>query len=177
MTEIFRTERTIVRPWQMSDLPHAFRIYGDPEFAKVFNLPAHTSLEQSAESLQSRIKRTEAMPEGFGMWAIQRLTEGDVVGTVVLKTLPDDTRIEVGWHLWPGVWGEGYATETGAGAMALGFGHHKLDEIFAIIRPENHPSQAVAGRLRMVKTGESLMHFGMLHEYWRRAREDWLEHS
>ena len=177
MTEVFRTARTIVRPWVMADLDDAFRIYGNAEFARVFNLPVVETIEDMATRLQSRIDRTDAMSPGYGMWAIQRQNDGDVVGLVALMNLPNDVRIEVGWHLWPGVWGQGYATEAGDGALRHGFEHHGLDEIFAIIRPENTASQGVATRLGMKRTGETLMHFEMLHEYWSISRQTYFARS
>lgn len=34
---------------------------------------------------------------------------GVVAGTVLYKTLPDDNRMEVGWHVCPDSWGQGFA--------------------------------------------------------------------
>ncbi|GAA4726824.1 hypothetical protein GCM10023350_07020 [Nocardioides endophyticus] len=48
------------------------------------------------------------------MWAAERKADGVVVGTVLLLTLPNDEHgeVEIGWHLHPDAWGQGYACEA-----------------------------------------------------------------
>jgi RimJ/RimL family protein N-acetyltransferase len=72
---------------------------------------------------------------------------------VILRPLPNDTKIEVGWHLGQEHWGNGYATEAARGAIKHGFSVARLEEIYCIIYPENTASIRVAERLGLESLG------------------------
>lgn len=173
MPEIFRTDRLIIRDISLDDVDDAFRIYSSRRFAEVFAMPQVETKEEMRIKLQERIDRTESYDDGLGMWAIQRIEEGDMVGLVALKPLGETGLIEVGWHLWPEVWGRGFATEAGRAAIAHGFESLNLDQITAIIRPENVQSQGVAKRLGMKQSNQQSIHAEMIHDHWTIDREDW----
>ncbi|TCC60522.1 N-acetyltransferase [Kribbella pittospori] len=61
---------------------------------------------------------------------------------------------EVGWHFDPDAWGRGLATESAGGAIARGF-KAGLDEIHAVVRPDNTASLAVCRRLGMRSIGRT----------------------
>ena len=76
------------------------------------------------------------------------LRRGEPVGTVMLKMAPltseqrpmplsDDH--EVGWHLHPDHWGQGYATEATGGALKRAF-DAGVDKVVALILPGNERS-------------------------------------
>jgi RimJ/RimL family protein N-acetyltransferase len=85
---------------------------------------------------------------GFGLWALELLSTGELIGFAGLAhpiwfpELASET--EVGWRLHPSAWGNGYATEAGHAALATAAG-----PVIAIIDPANTPSIAVATRLGM----------------------------
>jgi RimJ/RimL family protein N-acetyltransferase len=66
--------------------------------------------------------------------------------------------IEVGWHLHPDAWGHGYATEAARGALRWGF-DRGLEEVHAVVRPDNAPSLRVCGRLAMVPVGRTSRYY------------------
>jgi len=175
MADVFETERLTIRDWQANEVEAYFRIYGDPTFAAAFALPPLVDLTAGQESLDRRIENSQALGPGLGMWAIVPKSDGAPVGTVLLKHLPNDERIEIGWHLSPAVWGRGYATEAAGRVLSHGFDTLSLATIWAIIRPENVKSQAVARRLGMEITADTLIHVGMLHDYWKISGADWSE--
>ncbi len=170
---IFETPRLIVRPWTLDDAEAAFEIYGDPRVMEPLHSKPTKSLEEQREWLAALIARNAERPHGLGGWAIERKSDGRVLGTCLLKPLPDDTRVEVGWHLGRAYWGNGYATESGAGALALGFEKRGLDEIFAIVDPENAPSQRVCARLGMSVLEVTDRYHGMSLLLYRLTRQDW----
>ena len=66
---------------------------------------------------------------------------------MLLVPLPDGAgEFEVGWHFHPDAWGHGYATEAARGALGWAF-DRGLDEVYAVVRPDNAPSLKVCGRL------------------------------
>ena len=62
--------------------------------------------------------------------------------------------MEVGWHLHPDSEKRGYATEAGRGVITRGF-RLGVPEVFALIKPDNPRSQAVARRLGMRHLGRT----------------------
>jgi RimJ/RimL family protein N-acetyltransferase len=78
--------------------------------------------------------------------------------------------VEIGWHLHPFAWGHGYATEAGAAAARRGFAAG-LDEVYAVVRPDNTRSLAVCRRLGMTPLGRTSRWYGAELEAFRlRAR-------
>lgn len=81
-----------------------------------------------------------------------------LLGTILLKPVPlsqgeyGATEYEIGWHLHPAHWGNGYATEA-AQAMLLRARMAKLRQVVAVTYPDNWRSQAVMQRLGMTKSG------------------------
>lgn len=166
---VYETERLVIRDWtdEPADLARLFEIYSRPEVARWLAVPwlPLTDPEQARE--RQRIWRERHAEYGgrYGTWAIQRRDDGLVVGTVLLKPLPGrDAQtptedIEVGWHLHPDCWGQGYATEAARGAVAREFAAG-TQEIYAVVSPGNDASMAVARRLGMTHIGRRTDWYG-----------------
>lgn len=93
---------------------------------------------------------------GFGLYAIERETDGVVIGTAGLWHVPDYVPglaglVEIGWRLVPDAWGQGYATEAARAILDHGFQVLGLDEIIAFTARTNLASQAVMRRIEMVE--------------------------
>jgi RimJ/RimL family protein N-acetyltransferase len=90
---------------------------------------------------------------GFGLWAAMEKSSGHVLGFVGLTHPlwnPElSAEVEVGWRLRRSAWGRGLATEGGAAALRSGFEVLGLDEIIAIVDPQNGASLAVTLKLGM----------------------------
>jgi RimJ/RimL family protein N-acetyltransferase len=105
---------------------------------------------QTHEDSVERLRRYRAHWEryGFGIWVVEELATGRMVGRVGLAhhvLLPDE--VEVGWALDPTVWGRGYATEGARAALNYAFTTLDLDRVVSIVHPENAASIAVMARL------------------------------
>ena len=94
-----------------------------------------------------------------GIWAVEekatRCGGGDrAARTAAFAEPPDESKgeVEVGWHFHPDAWGRGLATESAKAAIRHGF-TAGLGEIYAVVRPDNHPSLAVCRRLGMRSLG------------------------
>jgi RimJ/RimL family protein N-acetyltransferase len=75
-------------------------------------------------------------------------------------------RFEVGWHFHPDAWGHGYATETARAALGWAF-DRGLDEVFAVVRPDNTASLNVCRRLGMAALGRTSAYYGADLELFR----------
>ncbi|MFY1669153.1 GNAT family N-acetyltransferase [Plantactinospora sp. WMMB334] len=166
---IYETERLVVRDWTLEpeDLARVLDMYSRPEVVRFFNVP-HLPLRDpagAAETVRRWHARTARFGAGYGIWAVQRRDDGVVAGTVLLKPMPGpDEReltddIEVGWHLHPDSWGQGYATEAGRGAVRRAFAAG-VPEIYAVVAPGNEASMSVARRLGMTPIGRRTDWYG-----------------
>lgn len=169
---IFETERLTIRGWTADDAEDGLAIYGDPQVLQYLggNREPLKTLEQMRERVAAWKDRDAGLPVALGFWAIERAADGVVVGSVILRPLPNDTRIEVGWHLGRKFWGSGYATEAGAGAIRHGFDAAGLEEIFAIVQPENEASIRVTRRLGMTPLGTTTKYHDLELLLFRKAR-------
>jgi RimJ/RimL family protein N-acetyltransferase len=168
MDQAFETDRLIARNWRPGDADRAFDIYSRMEVAKWLGAePRPLESMEEARYLVTRWAELNDEDPGTGRWALERKDDGVVVGTVILLALPDgDGEVEVGWHLHPDSWGSGYATEAARGALALAFGRG-LDEVLAVVRPDNAPSIAVCRRLGMEERGLTDRYYGTALELFR----------
>jgi ribosomal-protein-alanine N-acetyltransferase len=146
------TDRLQLREWKMDDADAALQIYGDPEVMHFLGdgKPV-VDLAAQQQWLAERIERYRG-PEfkGLGPWAIVQRDTKEVIGTMLLKQLPPTSdQIEIGWHLARRVWGCGFASEAARVVLQYGFIDLSLERIFAVIKPGNLRSAAVARRIGM----------------------------
>jgi RimJ/RimL family protein N-acetyltransferase len=112
------------------------------------------------------------------MWAVERKSDGAVIGRIGLLQPEGWTGLEVGWTLGRPFWGQGYATEAGAAAMRYGFLTQPDDRIVSNIDPDNLPSQAVAKRLGETKGERAEIKVGGSQhtvDVWFITRAEWLK--
>ena len=101
------TDRLILRCWQDEDFPAFARMNADSRVMEYF--PAPLSLPESA-AFFDRIRR-EFETEGFGLYALERRTDGELLGYTGLHRVTFDGplygRVEIGWRLRSDMWGNG----------------------------------------------------------------------
>lgn len=89
---------------------------------------------------------------GFCRWAVERL-DGVFLGAVGVMPVhqghPLGPHAELGWRLARHAWGQGYATEAAAAALADALDRVGLDEILAYTAADNLRSQKVMARLSL----------------------------
>lgn len=90
--------------------------------------------------------------DGFGHWIIER-RDGDVLGVVGFSHPGYYPEPEMGWLLYDGHEGHGYATE--AAGMARDWARSRLASLVSYIAPGNARSIAVAERLGAVHDAQA----------------------
>jgi len=166
---VFETERCVVRDWRPQEAPRLLDLYRRWEVARWLGTEPHAmeSLEQARQRIVGWAGRN-AEDRRFGHWAVERRSDGVVAGTVVLVPLPDGVgEVEVGWHLHPDSWGSGLATEAARGALAHAY-QRGVEEVLAVVRPDNDRSLAVCRRLGMQPLGRTTRYYGTELELFRR---------
>jgi RimJ/RimL family protein N-acetyltransferase len=159
------TERLVLRPLALSDLPALGAFYGDPEVMRYIGAGGPLDAAQSRGSLERMIASFEA--QGFGQLAVDRIEDGVFMGrcgllfwdtatwspTLVLDAT-GPVEVEVGYLLGRGYWGRGYATEAATAVRDWALASLGLKRLIALIRAENEASIGVARKLGMEPDGE-----------------------
>lgn len=151
------TERLRMRPFEAADAPELFGLFRLPEVARWSG--TGQPMPDVAEAA-ARIERYATRPgphPAAGVFATFRRDTGAFVGSTLLVRLPpsngiDRDEIEVGWHLHPDHWGQGFATEAATALVQRGL-DAGLQQIYAVTNPDNVRSQAVCRRLGMADLG------------------------
>ncbi|HKE52451.1 MAG TPA: GNAT family N-acetyltransferase [Actinomycetes bacterium] len=181
---VFGTDRLLIRDWTEADAPFVFDVYARWEVARWLGAQPRVLGNKDEAIAAIRRWRDRSTEPPFGIWAITERSTGDPKGTVLLVPLPADAPtadapaadapaagadggpVEIGWHLHPSAWGLGYATEAGAAAARRGF-EAGLDEVYAVVRPDNTRSLAVCRRLGMTPLGRTSRWYGTELEAFR----------
>ena len=147
--QTLHTKRLLLRRWQDDDRDALARICADPEVMRYRLAPL---TRQESDDLIDEIEASFD-DNGFGLWAVERLDEGRLLGYTGFGTsdfgAPFCPAIDVGWTLARDAWGHGYATEGAVAAMDFAFEELHLDEVVAHTTQLNERSQAVMRRLGM----------------------------
>jgi RimJ/RimL family protein N-acetyltransferase len=162
------TERLIIRPWshEPDDLDRLVDLYSRPSLVRYIGW-MREPVGQLVDEWLGRMAADQRQVIG----AIEVRETGVVAGTVMYNLLPGDHHMEVGWHLHPDSERHGYATEAGAAVIARGF-RIGIPEVFALVKPDNPRSQAVARRLGMRHLGRTSRYHGTELELFHLAVSD-----
>jgi RimJ/RimL family protein N-acetyltransferase len=118
----------------------------------------------SVEDCRSFIQRSldRLAEDGSGLNAIVLRDSGRPVGMIGLLTQQVDSldEIEIGYHLLPSAWGNGYATEAAIACREFARTHQLAPSVISLIDHENFASQKVAMRNGM-KFEKDTVHRGI----------------
>jgi RimJ/RimL family protein N-acetyltransferase len=145
------TKRLILRPWQQSDRQPFAALSADPEVMRhLMPLPTRALSDAWIDRQQAHLQR-----HGFCMWAVSPVGSDAFIGCVGLLQIGYEAHftpaVEVGWRLARTYWGQGFAPEAAAAALAFGFDVVRLEQIVANTVPANTNSQRVMIKLGMAR--------------------------
>jgi RimJ/RimL family protein N-acetyltransferase len=165
---VIETARTRIRDWRPDEADRFFDIYSRWEVARWLGAqPAAMSDRGDADVRIERWSGLNADNPDEGRWAVERRADGVVAGTVLLVRLPGgDGELEVGWHLHPDSWGQGLASEAARAVLSRTFGRD-VEEVFAVVRPDNAASLAVCRRIGMEPLGRTDRYYDAELELFR----------
>lgn len=166
------TTRLRLRTVEEDDVDVVLDMYSRPEVTAFIGTTDW--VETTREQALTRIARYRSMAgAATGIWLIETLDARRPVGFGLLKPIPwsqhlrggDDggstpgsrsadfpQDVEIGWHLHPDAWGQGYATEA-ARALLAHARRHRLGQLVAVTHARNVASQRVATRIGMSHRG------------------------
>ena len=164
------TERLTLRPFGEADVEPMFQMLQDPDVVHYVG-DRHVPTRQETWRMVAGWLGHWVL-RGYGQWAIEERTSGQLVGRAGIINPADWPGPEVGYLLGKPWWGRGYATEGARAAMDWGFGAIGFDDLLSLIDPANHASIAVATRLGESLRGETEI-MGHRVQVYGITRTDW----
>ena len=146
------TDRLVLRPFEPSDLPAYATVLQDERTMALRGGPYDLATAQLA--LGDHLEHRAA--HGYAPFAV--LLDGALVGDAGLQLLEEGPDVELRYRLASSVWRRGIATEAAGASLDHGFETLGLDEIVAVIAPDNVASLRTAACLGFVR--------GELGEWW-----------
>ncbi|MHA7858793.1 MAG: GNAT family N-acetyltransferase [Henriciella sp.] len=140
------TERLVLRPYRQDDF-EAFADY----FASPRSIYTDGPVSRMAAWDLFTAGAGRWMIAGHGAWTIERKSDAAALGLVSLNTaitLPDP---ELGWILWEGFEGQGYAFEAAFNARNFAFEILQWPALISGIHKDNAASIRLAERLGAVR--------------------------
>lgn len=165
------TERLRFRNLELADAITWEEFLSNSEAVKFF--PPVTGIKQGAvEWLEKSLKRYAT--DGFGLYALIEKNTNTFVGQcgLMIQEVDGIRELEIGYHLLPRFWKQGYASEAAIGCRDFAFKNHLADSIISLIVPENFPSQKVAQKNGMKKEAETEWRGTKVFIY-RITRDEW----
>jgi RimJ/RimL family protein N-acetyltransferase len=155
------TERLVLRHWRKDDFRPYHAIVSDPE--------VHRHLGPEPMRTEDCWRRLTASAggwqfNGFGTWAVDRKSDGKLVGNVGLFTAWRDLKPEfgevpeMGWIMATETHGQGMALEACRAVTDWAEANIDPTPIWAIIAPENEPSIRLAEKLGFEHVHETTYH-------------------
>jgi len=167
---LFGTVRLRIRHWRTGDLAQAYKIYGSTEVTRFVPRRRVHGKKDLARILQMDISTYDAHP-GYGHFAMERRSDGEVLGALYLRPSGASGHATAGWLLERSVWGNGYATEAGFGLLRHAFEELSVPAVDARFHRGNIPAQRVANMLGMQAKGIVSPH--ARHARFQITSSDW----
>jgi RimJ/RimL family protein N-acetyltransferase len=138
-----------MRGWREEDLDAYAALVADPEVMRFLGDPQDRNL--AWRGIAQWIGHWEL--RGYGLWAVERKSDGVLLGRVGLWNPEGWPGVEVGWALARGSWGQGYAYETAVAAADWAWENLAIERLLSVIASDNGRSRRVAERLGMSVVG------------------------
>lgn len=136
---------TVLRPHRASDIDRLAEFYQTPRSAGV---GGPQSRDRTWRDLGYDAGQWALL--GFGSWAIEERATGQYAGQAGLNKPDDYPEPELGWILFEGFEGKGYACEAARLARGFAFSVLGMTTLVSYINPSNERSIRLAERLGAV---------------------------
>lgn len=176
--EIIKTERLILTPFTLADVPAVQNLANDFKIADTTRNLGHPYTEEMARSWISI--HDESYDSGTAIeYSIRLKQDSKLIGATGLMIDKMHNRAELGYWIGVPFWGKGYCTEAGLAMIELGFLGHSFHKIKACHLTRNPASGRVMQKIGMKQEGllkehdlkwdkyEDLALYGILRSEWK----------
>lgn len=165
-----QTARLLLRPFTPADHDTLAPIYGDPDVMRYMRTGNPAPRERVQFVIDTYIRYWQDYP--FGLWAVERLDDGALIGQCGLFHLDNTSEVEVAHLLAKDAWGQGVASEAAAASRRYGFETADLARIVAVVRPQNVASQHVLEKIGL-GFERNARYYDLDMKYYGLDRADW----
>lgn len=167
--EPIRTKRLLIREFEASDRESLLAIVREPDQIKHMLLFLDTE-EQLDEFMSLALNGARNEPRLQWHFAVQDLAQGHYLGSCCLMVEAESTSsAELGYWFLREAWGKGYATESSAALLELGFERLGYHRIWGKCHEQNVQSAKVMEKLGMTYEGTLREHV-WLRDHYRTSR-------
>lgn len=150
-TYFLKTDRIGFSKWTPDDIESAKLLWGDPEVTRYLCAGGTFGMSEITDRLHTEIRNESAY--GVQYWPIFERTTGELIGCCGLRP-HRQKEYEIGFHLRPEFWGQGYAREAAGAVIEYAFTVLKAEKLFAGHNPENKRSGKLLRKLGFVYIGD-----------------------
>lgn len=142
------TPRLKLRSFTLDDAAFIVELLNDPGWLRNIG-DRNVRTQDDAHEYLRKGAFTHAAQHGFALGAVQRSSDGALIGMCGLIRRVGLDDVDLGYALLPAYRGQGYAREAAAAWLACGFERHRLARIVAITRVDNVASGKVLEAIGM----------------------------
>ena len=169
------TERLLIKKLSIDDIPVWEEFFVNNPSLPYLGLDLSlSSSEQAARWIQFQLERYSI--RRYGHHALIDKHTGAFIGQCGLLTqlVDGESVLEVGYHILPKYWGNGYATEAARKFRDFAFESNLCDKLVSIIDVRNIASQKVAEKNGMKKS-KQVKYFNLDVFIYHISKEEWEE--
>ncbi|CAF2028703.1 unnamed protein product [Rotaria magnacalcarata] len=144
-----QSKRIGFRLWRENDFQLTLNLWGDITVTKLIGGPF--TIEKIRERLSYEIENMKMY--GIQYWPIFLLETGEHVGCCGFRPYDQEKNtIEIGFHILPKFWRQGFASEAANTAISFAFSNLNVSKIFAGHHPNNLACCELLAELRFQYT-------------------------
>ncbi|MBD5148576.1 MAG: GNAT family N-acetyltransferase [Oscillibacter sp.] len=126
-------------------------LWGNPEVTRYICANGIFSMNDIIKRINSEILNESLYQVQY--WPVFELETNDLIGCCGLRPYKAD-QYEIGFHLRPEFWGQGYAAEAASAVIEYAFTVLKAKKLFAGHNPNNKKSQKLLNKLGFIYIGD-----------------------
>lgn len=146
-----KTDRIGFSKWEKNDLELAKLLWGNPEVTRYICVNGIFSAKDIMDRLNTEILNESLYQVQY--WPFFELATGDLIGCCGLRPYKTN-EYEIGFHLRPEFWGQGYAVESANVVIEYAFTVLGAEKLFAGHNPNNYKSQNLLKKLGFIYIGD-----------------------
>ena len=140
------TDRLILRPFTIEDVPAQYAMNLDPEVSRYTGDGGVVGIDEIERRIKDHVLRDYRVHR-FGRMAVVLKETDEMIGFCGLKYLSDLEEVDLGYRFVQRHWGKGIATEAGRAVLDHGWSDLGLKRVIAWVLPENSGSVRVLDKL------------------------------
>lgn len=136
--EILRTDRLLIRETTLEDVDEFYKIYADPRITR-FMEGLFADPEDEKRYQRDYIIKVYGLM-GFGVWTLERLSDGAVIGRAGYSIRNGFDDVELGFLVGTSYQGQGYAKEACRAILDYGRDILGFKKVQTLVKAENEVS-------------------------------------